>query len=161
MADIEKEEIEQKKGPEAQQRELEELTDIYVRRGIPRDLARKVAECLTEKDVIRAHARDELGIDIDNKANPRQAAAISALSFTCGALIPLLSAFFITSHVGRLIAVLISSTCGLLLFGMLGAHLGGAPIVRGGLRVLFGGWLALLASFGIGHAFGASVQATS
>lgn len=41
-------------------------------RGLSPALARQVAEELTEKDVVRAHARDELGIDIDELANPLQ-----------------------------------------------------------------------------------------
>jgi VIT1/CCC1 family predicted Fe2+/Mn2+ transporter len=41
-------------------------------RGISEHLAREVARELTEKDVVRAHARDELGIDIDALANPFQ-----------------------------------------------------------------------------------------
>lgn len=63
---------------------LQELTQIYVSRGLDRELARRVAEQLTEKDVIRAHARDELGIDIDELANPLQAGVVSALAFTAG-----------------------------------------------------------------------------
>ncbi len=62
----------------------QELTQIYVARGLDPDLARRVAEQLTEKDVIRAHARDELGIDIDELANPLQAGVVSALAFTAG-----------------------------------------------------------------------------
>ncbi len=65
-------------------RRPQELTQIYVSRGLDRDLARRVAEQLTEKDVIRAHARDELGIDIDELANPLQAGVVSALAFTAG-----------------------------------------------------------------------------
>ena len=72
-ADIEQERKEQLLGPTAQLRELDELTQIYVGRGLPYDLARAVAVTLTEKDVIRAHARDELGIDLDQLANPLQA----------------------------------------------------------------------------------------
>lgn len=58
QADIEKERQEQAKGPEAQARELDELTEIYQARGLSYELARRVAEELTSKDVIRAHARD-------------------------------------------------------------------------------------------------------
>jgi VIT1/CCC1 family predicted Fe2+/Mn2+ transporter len=151
-ADIHKEVLEQLKGPEAQRRELDELAAIYEARGVPAELARQVAVALTEKDVIRAHARDELGIDVDDLANPLQAAVVSALCFTGGAALPLLSAIFIASATMRLVAVLISTTAGLLTFGILGAHLGGAARVKGGLRVLLGGWMALAASYGIGRA---------
>lgn len=112
-ADIQKEIEEQLKGPEAQARELEELASIYISRGVPEDLARQVAVALTEKDVIRAHARDELGIDIDELSNPLQAAVISAFTFAGGAALPLLSAVFLNSQTGRLIAIIISTTVGL------------------------------------------------
>ena len=58
--------------PEQRAHELEELTQIYVNRGLCQETAVQVAEQLTAKDVIRAHARDELGIDMDNMSNPLQ-----------------------------------------------------------------------------------------
>jgi VIT1/CCC1 family predicted Fe2+/Mn2+ transporter len=58
----------------------------------------QVAEELTVKDVIRAHARDELGIDIDDMSNPLQAALASSISFLVGAGMPLLAAAFIHDH---------------------------------------------------------------
>ncbi|HEY4898843.1 MAG TPA: VIT1/CCC1 transporter family protein, partial [Candidatus Nanopelagicaceae bacterium] len=72
--------------------ELEELTQIYQERGLPRELAEKVAHTLTEKDVLAAHLRDELGHFEANKANPLQAAVASALSFALGAAVPLIGA---------------------------------------------------------------------
>jgi VIT1/CCC1 family predicted Fe2+/Mn2+ transporter len=54
LADIEKERQEQLKGPAARAKELEELTGIYMERGLSEGLARQVAAELTEKDVIRA-----------------------------------------------------------------------------------------------------------
>ncbi|KAH7620775.1 hypothetical protein Ndes2526B_g04697 [Nannochloris sp. 'desiccata'] len=155
--DIELEVLEQSKGSEAQERELEELTHIYVERGVPLDLARQVAVALTEQDVIRAHARDELGIDVDKLANPLQAAVVSALCFSFGAAIPLLSAIFISDQTYRLIAVALSTTAGLLVFGILGAYLGGAGLLKGGMRVILGGWLALGVSYGVGQAFNVEV----
>ena len=56
----------------------------------------QVAEELTAKDVIRAHARDELGIDIDDMSNPTQAAVVSLVAFTIGAALPLLAGSFIS-----------------------------------------------------------------
>lgn len=156
-ADIEKERQEQLKGPEARAHELEELTLIYVDRGLPYDLAKQVAVVLTEKDVIRAHARDELGIDLDDLANPLQAALVSGVFFTTGGGLPLLSAAFITDYAVRLGVLLTVSMLGLLAFGMLGAWLGGASMVRGGARVVVGGAVSLAIVFGIGRALGAQV----
>ena len=98
-----------------------------------------------------------MGIDIDELANPLQAAGVSALCFSFGAAIPLLSAIFITEQIIRLIAILISTTAGLLIFGILGAYLGGAGIVKGGMRVIIGGWIALGISYGVGKAFNVEV----
>lgn len=152
-ADIEKERAEQRKGPEAQQRELEELTQIYIDRGLSPGLARQVAEELTAKDVVRAHARDELGIDLDELANPIQASLTSALAFSLGAGLPLASAAFIADAMLRVYIVIAATTVSLLLFGGLGAWLGGAKLWKGALRVLVGGWLAMAITYAIGLAF--------
>lgn len=153
QADIEKERQEQAKGPEAQARELDELTDIYQGRGLSYELARRVAEELTSRDVIRAHARDELGIDLDELANPLQAALASMLAFAVGAGMPLLAGAFISSRLWRIISVALVSSFGLLFFGILGAVLGGAWWLRGAARVLVGGWIAMGITFGFGFLF--------
>lgn len=155
-ADIEKERQEQMKGPEARQRELDELAEIYVARGLSAPLARQVAEELTAKDVIRAHARDELNIDVDDLANPLQASLTSAVAFALGAAVPLVAGAFIGDAVLRLYAVVAATTAALLAFGGTGAALGGASVVRGALRVLVGGWLAMGLTYAIGTAFGVS-----
>lgn len=155
-ADIEKERQEQMKGEAARQTEFEELVGIYITRGLSEPLARQVAKELTEKDVLRAHARDELGIDLDDLANPLQASVAGAASFVIGAAIPLLAGAFIRPYIYRIVSVLLATTAGLLLFGGTGAALGGARVWRGALRVLIGGWLAMGASYGIGAAFGAA-----
>lgn len=154
LADIEKEREQQAKGPRAQAHELEELTQIYVGRGLDYDLARKVAEQLTAKDVIRAHARDELGIDMDELANPLQAAVVSALAFTVGALIPLAAGAFIADHQTRLVCVAAAAAAGLAAFGLLGSAMGGAKLIVGALRVLVGGLLAMAITYGVGRWLG-------
>ena len=117
-------------------------------------LARQVAVELTAHDVVRAHARDELGIDVDALANPVQAAASSALSFTLGAGIPLLAAAFIKPVVPRLASLIAASCAALFGFRVLGAVLGGAPWWRGGGHVLAGGAAAMALTYGIGRGFG-------
>jgi vacuolar iron transporter family protein len=76
-ADVSLEQAAQEAGPRVQREEFEELVQIYKGRGLPEDLARQVAQVFTEKDPVRAHARDELGIDIDDWPNPLQAALTS------------------------------------------------------------------------------------
>lgn len=155
-ADVDKERQEQAKGPEARRRELEELAGIYMARGVSESLARLVARELTDKDVIRAHARDELGIDLDALANPLQASAASAGAFSVGAGVPLLAGCWVQDRGARIGAVAAVTTVMLVLIGGVGASLGGAKVWRGGLRVLVGGWLAMGATFAIGTAFGAA-----
>jgi len=154
MADIAKERAEQAKGPTAQAHELDELTKIYEDRGITPLLARKVAEELTAKDVIAAHARDELGIDLEELSSPLKAAVASGFAFLVGAGLPLLAGSFLHSYIKRLIAIVIVSTAGMAGFGVAGAVLGGANIYRGGGRVVIGGWIAMGITYGIGRAFG-------
>jgi vacuolar iron transporter family protein len=113
----------------------------------------QVAVELTEKDVIRAHARDELGIDLDELSNPWTAAAASAVAFVIGAGMPLLSAAFIESERMRIMSLVLVSTTALAGFGILGAVLGGANWVRGGARVIIGGWIAMGITYGVGRAF--------
>ncbi|GIL89751.1 hypothetical protein Vretimale_16599 [Volvox reticuliferus] len=158
VADIEKERQAQSKGPSAQAKELQELTDIYIKRGLDPDLARKVAEQLTEKDVIRAHARDELGIDIDELANPLQAAGVSALAFTAGAMIPLLGGAFLTNARIRLVVVAVLSLVGLASFGIVGALLGGSKPLVGMLRVVIGGCIAMAITYGAGRLLGSNTE---
>jgi len=158
QADIEKEKQMQAKGPAARQHELEELAAIYESRGLSKALAKQVATELTEKDVIRAHARDELGIDLDELSNPLQACVASAISFCIGAGIPLLAAAFITSHVMRIVSLVLATTAALTTFGALGAGLGGANMLKGAARVILGGWIALGITYGIGRAFGSGAQ---
>lgn len=153
-ADIAKEVAMQNSGPEARAHELAELTQIYVDRGLTDSLAQSVAKQLTEKDVIRAHARDELGLDLDNLANPYTAALASGISFAFAGAIPVLAGVFVKSYSRRLASIVSSTAAGLVVFGAAGALLGGANIVTGSLRVLAGGTVAMAITFGVGKAIG-------
>lgn len=153
-ADIARETRELAEQPQA---ELEELTQIYVRRGLDAQLARRVAEQLSAGDRIGAHLRDELHIDREALARPLQAAWISAASFAVFAAIPLLALLVAPSslRIAAIAAVSLASLSGL---GALGAHLGGAARLRAALRVTVGGVLALAISAAIGRLLGVSVS---
>ncbi|CAI5463797.1 unnamed protein product [Closterium sp. Yama58-4] len=153
-ADLRKERAEFAKGPEACARELEELTLIYVERGLSYELARTVAVELHKGDPIRAHARDELGIDMDALSSPGQAAIVSAIAFTIGGLIPLLSGAFISNFPTRLTVMIVVSTITFLIFGAIGAWLGGARKFRAALRTTIGGWLAMGITYAVLKIFG-------
>ena len=152
-ADIEIEKFELAVRPRA---ELQELASIYVRRGLDKDLAMKVAEQLSTHNRLEAHLKDELGIDRATMAQPLQAAWISALSFATFALIPIF-AMLIAPPAWRLPAIAVSSLASLGVLGAFGSHLGGAPLGRGALRVMLGGGLAMAVTAAIGRLLGTSV----
>ena len=71
--------------------ELAELAELYRQKGLSEGLARQVAVELTAHDALRSHLDIELGIDPDELTNPWQAAWASMISFTVGAMLPLLT----------------------------------------------------------------------
>ncbi len=133
--------------------ELEELTQIYVQRGLDESLARQVAEQLTARDAFAAHARDELGMSEITTARPIQAAITSALAFSSGGVLPLLSAVIAPIPDVPYIVPLVSLVV-LASLGALAAYLGGAPIRKSVLRVAFWGAIAMAITAGIGKLFG-------
>ncbi len=151
-ADTAKERRELEHQPEA---ELAELTHIYVQRGLDKTLAQQVAHQLTAHDALAAHLRDELGISQVFAARPVQAALASAAAFATGALPPLLLAW---QWRGDRLALAITVVTMVLLavLGALAGRLGGASMVKGALRVLFWGAVAMGVTAGIGHLFGVS-----
>ena len=132
--------------------ELAELAHIYVRRGLTPTLAHQVAEQLTAHDALGAHARDELGITDTLRARPVQAAMASAAAFTVGALVPLAAVLLApTKNVG--VTTIVVTLVSLFVSGALAAYAGGAPLLRGALRVGFWGAMAMAASYLIGNLF--------
>ena len=133
--------------------ELDELAEIYIKRGVDRDLARSVAQQLTAKDALSAHAHDELGISDITTARPVQAALTSAISFSVGAAMPLL--MVVASPAAALIPIVsAASLCFLALLGAIGAKVGGADMLRGAARVIFWGALAMAFTAAIGKLLG-------
>jgi len=129
--------------------ELEELIEIYMNRGLDRELATKVAKTMTEKDALEAHLRDELGQFPHTKARPVQASIASALSFTLGGLIPFVGALAPT--VGTKVASIIAFTiAGLIGTGILSARTAGSPYLKTTVRILIGGSLGMAITAGIG-----------
>lgn len=152
-ADLAREKKELTSDPES---EMEELTRIYVARGLEAGLARQVAQQLTTKDALGAHARDELGISDASTARPVQAALASAATFSVGAAAPLALVLVAPAH-GVMPLVALGSLIFLALLGMIGARVGGAGILRPTIRVTFWGALAMGLTTGIGALFGTAV----
>ena len=154
QADLARERRELNENPEF---ELEELTEIYVKRGVDRNLARQVAQQLMAKDALSAHAHDELGISEITTARPVQAALTSAVSFSVGAAMPLL--MVVVSPSGGLVPIVSAASLGFLAFlGAIGARVGGANVLRGTVRVIFWGALAMALTSGIGKLLGTVVR---
>lgn len=151
-ADLARERTELATQPEM---ELEELTGIYVKRGLSADLAHQVALQLTAKDALAAHARDELGISEITAARPVQAAMASAATFASGAALPLaLGAFWPMPSLGWAVSgFALVCLAGL---GAASAGAGGAGAWRATARVTFWGALAMAATAAAGALFGAA-----
>jgi VIT1/CCC1 family predicted Fe2+/Mn2+ transporter len=153
QADLSRERKELSDSPEA---ELNELADIYVKRGVERGLARQVAEQLMGKDALAAHARDELGMSEITTARPVQAALTSAAMFSTGAAMPLLMAV-VSPAIALIPLVFAASLVFLAALGAIGARTGGANILRATVRVTFWGALAMAITACIGKVFGTIV----
>ncbi len=152
-ADLRTERMELQSEPE---RELDELTSIYMARGLDEPLARQVAVKLTANDALAAHARDELGITEALRARPVQAAVASAISFTLGALVPIAAAIFAPpAQVTTVCAVTTILT--LLVLGATAAYAGNAPVLKGAARVAFWGAMAMGATALVGTLFGTAI----
>lgn len=136
--------------------ELEELTQIYRDKGLTPDLAAEVARQLTAHDALGAHAEAELGIDPQELTNPWHAALASMVSFTLGALLPLV-AILLPPVGGRIWVTAVAVVAALALTGWGSARLGEAPPRPAVLRNVAGGVLAMLVTYGIGALVGTQV----
>ena len=152
-ADIQLEKKELRSQPES---EMRELAMIYIKRGIQKDLAMKVAKQLSAHDRLGAHMLDELGIKKTSIARPIQAAWVSAVSFATFAMIPIL-ALLVSPAVLEIPMIAALSLASLAALGALGGRLGGAPIGRASLRVTLGGALAMTVTAVIGRIVGVSL----
>lgn len=140
---------------EMPEEELEELTELYRARGLTEATAKQVALELTAHDALAAHLEVELHIDADDLASPWQAALSSAVAFTLGALLPLL-AILLPPVEWRIPVTFVAVLLALAITGTVSAHLGGSGKGRAALRLVFGGALALIVTFGIGTLLGTS-----
>lgn len=154
QADLTRERYELTTEPQAEE---EELTGIYVRRGLEPELARTVARQLTASDALAAHARDELGVTEGLAARPLQAAFTSAATFAVGAAVPI-ATILVAPEPSLVWQVFVVSVACLAVLGGVAARIGGAPIGRGVMRVTVWGVLAMAATAVVGRLFGTQIQ---
>ncbi len=136
--------------------ELAELAGIYADKGLDPDLALEVARQLTAKDALGAHAEAELGIDPDDLTSAFNAAWVSMLSFTLGALLPLLTILLVTPDL-RVWVTVVAVVGALALTGLAGARFGYGPARRSVLRNIGGGLLAMAVTHLVGQAVGTQI----
>lgn len=153
IAILAKERLELDEQPEL---ELEELAGIYQHKGLSADLAKQVAEELTAKDALRAHAEAELGIDAEERTSPTHAALASMVSFALGAMLPLL-AMVLTPSGARLPVTIIAVLLAVAATGFVSARLGLAPPLRAVLRNVVVGSLAMGLTYAVGRFVGGAV----
>lgn len=135
--------------------ELDELASIYEHKGLKPSTARLVATELTKKDAFAAHVDAELSIDPNNLTSAWRAAFASAVAFLIGSAIPLAAVML---PIGSLtVPVTFASViAALIITGFLSAKLGGTSKVTSILRVVSGGAVAMIITYGIGSFFGVS-----
>ena len=153
QADLKRERHELATDPDAEE---DELTGIYVRRGLEPELARTVARQLTEKGALAAHARDELGFTAELAARPLQAALASAATFSVGAGVPIVTILLVPASAIVVAVAGVSLLC-LVSLGATAARIGGARMTVGAARVTIWGVLAMLATAAVGRLFGVAV----
>lgn len=147
---LEKERLELQNEPAE---ELEELALIYEAKGLTKATARTVAAELTAHDAFAAHVEAELHIDPNGLTNPWHAAFASAAAFLAGAFIPLVAIALPPENL-RLPVTFAAVLIALVITGTLSAHAGGANKMKATVRVVAGGVLAMVITFGIGKLFG-------
>ncbi|MBM3717674.1 MAG: VIT family protein [Actinobacteria bacterium] len=136
--------------------ELDELTEIYASKGLPRALAREVAETLTQHDALGTHLAEELGITVHNRAQPLRAAISSALAFTLGAAVPLVT-IAVAPESNDIVPTVGIVAIGLAALGYSSARFGRTGTAVPTLRVLVGGLVAMGITMAVGSLFGAAV----
>ena len=133
--------------------EVQELMSLYVKRGLEPALAHQVAEQLMAHDALDAHAREELGLTDTNSARPLQAALFSAVSFSAGAVLPVMVAW-LTPAGFVLPLVILSTLLSLAVLGYISSVAGKAPVAMAIIRITFWSALAMALSMGAGSLVG-------
>ncbi|TFB53075.1 VIT1/CCC1 transporter family protein [Cryobacterium tagatosivorans] len=138
------------------EQELAELAGLYEAKGLSPGTAKQVALELTEHDALGAHLEVELHIGTEELSNPWHAAFASAIAFTVGAILPLVSVLLPPPE-WRLPATFIAVVVALVVTGWLSAYLGGSSKSRAIGRIVLGGLLALVVTYAIGALIGTAI----
>jgi len=137
--------------------ELDGLAQVYIAKGVSEKTAHLIAKELTAKDALAAHLDAELNIDESDLNSPLQAAIASFISFTVGALVPLVAVMASTAHI-RVVVTFVAVLLALCITGYLSATVGTASRKRAIIRVVIGGAIAMASTYFVGHLFGTAVH---
>jgi VIT1/CCC1 family predicted Fe2+/Mn2+ transporter len=129
---------------------------MYAAKGLSRELAAVVAEQLTARDALAAHAEVELGINPANLTNPWHAAFASLVAFTLGALLPLV-AIAVPPPAARVPITVAAVLVALGLTGLTSGWLGKSPLAIPFWRNVIGGSAAMAVTYGIGTLVGVTL----
>lgn len=130
--------------------EVAELAAIYQQKGLSEQLAKQVANELMDKDALAAHAEAEFNIEPGNYVNPWSAAFSSMLSFSCGAVLPLLFITLLPQTI-KVISTFFVVLLALALTGFISAYLGGAHTKPAVIRNVVVGMITMVVTFIIGY----------
>lgn len=136
--------------------EERQLAKYYESQGVSASTAQKVAADLHKSNALQAHLRMHFGIDEDDLSSPLQAAVASLVAFTAGGLVPFL-AVILTPDPYKLIATFVAVLLALIATGYFSAKVGEARKLKAIVRIVTGGALAMLLTYGIGSLFGTTI----
>ncbi len=151
---VEKQEI-----AEVPDEEAEELSLIYQSKGLPEEEATNLANRLihNQSNALDTLSREELGIDpAELGGSPWSAALTSFGLFALGAIVPVISFFFMQGF-GAVLTSLLLSSLALFLIGAAITLLTGRNVLFSGFRQVLFGLLAAGITFGIGRLIGAAI----
>jgi VIT1/CCC1 family predicted Fe2+/Mn2+ transporter len=149
--------MERRELAESPTQELAELAALYQSKGLSPSTAQLVATELSAHNALAAHAEVELHLAPEEIANPWQAAGASALSFSMGALVPLVAILMLPAA-WRVPVTVVVVLVALAVTGAVSARIGGGVTRRPVVRVVVGGALGLAVTYGVGRLFGAAVS---
>ena len=140
--------------PQGEQRELEL---IYESKGLPEMAAAKLAnQMMADPDVaLDTHAREELGLNLEDLGSPWGAALSSFVAFVGGAIIPVVPYLFFSNQTAFTWSLILSALA-LLGVGAVLSSFTGRNILFSATRMLFIGALAAAITYMVGRMVGVS-----
>jgi vacuolar iron transporter family protein len=132
--------------------ELDELTELYVSRGLSAGLARQVAVELTAHDALAAHAEAEYGITSASRTTPLRDTLAVSVAFAAGAMLPWLAIVLIPGP-SRAPVTFVVVLAALALTGWVAARISHVHPMVPVVRMASIGGLSMLITYFAGHLF--------